>query len=216
MEIPTEYLECRAATRGQCGLWMSASGRFPDHLLEIRTVGVYVCDRLAFVVRYQPRCGVNYGLRPKGGRSDGSFAAPMPFRPNGKSITSCRENVPGVEVLATGQGRCAIGNRSSSDQTVRAWWRSSTLQEKDGAAASSDGKRFREENLRQRSGHVRLNGHGELEELLHALPVAGSITNEAAGPHHVLQRRRGPRILGGGLRSGNGKSESRLMETVLA
>ena len=180
MEIPTEYLNARAALAPLQALLDERVLDVPDHLLDLLPVGVYVCDRAGLVVRYNRAAAELWGCAPKVGdptvRFCGSYRL---FGLNGNSIPHAK--CPMGEVLATGQGlrdQEIVIERPDGARIVALV---NIAAIKDGAGGVVGAVNVFREKPAQLSGHVRLNGHERnSEELLQALPVA-VYTTDAAG-----------------------------------
>jgi PAS domain S-box-containing protein len=176
----TEYSDIRTASPPLHVLLDERVLDVPDHLLDLLPVGVYVCDKAGFIVRYNRAAAELWGCSPKIGdptiRFCGSYRL---YGLNGDLIPHAK--CPMGDVLATGV--------ALRDQEI-------VIEHPDGArivalvnidAIKDDSGRvvgavnvFREKPERH-SGKPLLNGDGRnAEELLHGLPVA-VYTTDAAG-----------------------------------
>jgi PAS domain S-box-containing protein len=157
----------------------------PDYLLDLLPVGVYVCDRAGFIVRYNRAAAELWGCSPKIGdptvRFCGSYRL---YGMNGNLIPHAK--CPMGDVLATGhelRDQEIIIERPDGSRIV-ALVNIAAIKDSSGRIAGAVNV-FREKP-EQRFDKSRLNGNRaerygrNSEELMHALPVA-VYTTDAAG-----------------------------------
>jgi PAS domain S-box-containing protein len=176
----TEYSDIRTASPPLHVLLDERVLDVPDHLLDLLPVGVYVCDKAGFIVRYNRAAAELWGCSPKIGdptiRFCGSYRL---YGLNGDLIPHAK--CPMGDVLATGLGLRdqEIVIEQPDGVRIVALVNIEVIKDSFGRVVGAVNV-FREKPEPHSSKH-RLNGNGRgSEELLHALPAA-VYTTDAAG-----------------------------------
>jgi PAS domain S-box-containing protein len=153
---------------------------FPDHLLDILPVGVYVCDGAGLLVRYNRAAAELWGCSPKVGdptvRYCGSYRL---YHLDGRHVPHAK--CPMADVLATGEGlrdQEIVIERADGTRVV-ALVNIEAIKADSGRVVGAINV-FREKP-EPRSAQLPLSGDGRnSDELLQALPAA-LYTTDAAG-----------------------------------